>query len=318
MNPQKELLDKFLRNEANIIEKRQLAQGLTYPESWDEDFREVWENSDGELMRPVDNRVWGKVKRGIKSVRKPGFQRMWAVAASMVAVILGGSTLYLWNEVHNGSYDNDFIIEVEKGQKSNITLPDGTRVRLNSDSKLSYSKAFARKERTVKFSGEAYFEVFPDPYSPFNVVVNDVMVQATGTSFNIQAYLETNHITTYLASGCVNVFSPTGQVSLLPGEKSDYNMNTRLLTREKVADPLRYLAWMDNLLVFEEEPLENILQLLERNYNVRFTLTNDTIKQQRFGGTLNNSSLQNILDILSLTSKLSYKVNNDEIELSYK
>lgn len=315
MSRQSELLDKFYGNKATESEKRQLAGMLNEPDRWADDFDEVWDHSFGHMPESADDRIF----KAISNVAKPKrintrklFMRVATCAAVVGAVMV---SLFYWNENRILTKYNDMTVVVGQGQKSDIFLPDGTKVHLNADSKLRYGSHFNGKQRQVELIGEAYFKVVKDAQSPFIVKAGDIQVRALGTSFNVQAYPEDENITTYLSEGSVIVSSPTESLNLSPGEVAVYSLKKTQMTKKREDDDRLFTAWMNNEMVFNDEPILNIIKLLERNYNVKFEIKSDKLNSITFSGTLKNASLQSTLYALQFTSSISYKKKDDVIEL---
>lgn len=315
MSRQLELLDKFYDNKATESEKRQLAGLVNDPDRWADDFDEIWDHSFGNMPDLSDERIFKAISDTAKPVKinlRKLFMRMASSAAIISAVAM---SLFYWNENRLLTKYNDMTVEVGQGQKSDISLPDGTKVHLNADSKLCYGSHFNGKQRQVELIGEAYFDVAKDAQSPFIVKAGDIQVQALGTSFNVKAYPEDDTITTYLAEGSVVVTSLTQSINLSPGEIAVYSQKETQITMKKEEDDRMFTAWMSNEMVFNDEPILNIVKQLERNYNVKFELKSDKLNDITFTGTLKNASLQSTLYALQFTSSISYKKKEDVIEL---
>lgn len=315
MSRQLELLDKFYDNKATESEKRQLAGLVNDPDRWADDFDEIWDHSFGNMPDLSDERIFKAISDTAKPVKinlRKLFMRMASSAAIISAVAM---SLFYWNENRLLTKYNDMTVEVGQGQKSDISLPDGTKVHLNADSKLCYGSHFNGKQRQVELIGEAYFDVAKDAQSPFIVKAGDIQVQALGTSFNVKAYPEDETITTYLAEGSVVVTSLTQSINLNPGEIAVYSQKETQITMKKEEDDRMFTAWMSNEMVFNDEPILNIVKQLERNYNVKFELKSDKLNDITFTGTLKNASLQSTLYALQFTSSISYKKKEDVIEL---
>lgn len=315
MSRQLELLDKFYDNKATESEKRQLAGLVNDPDRWADDFDEIWDHSFGNMPDLSDERIFKAISDTAKPVKinlRKLFMRMASSAAIISAVAM---SLFYWNENRLLTKYNDMTVEVGQGQKSDISLPDGTKVHLNADSKLCYGSHFNGKQRQVELIGEAYFDVAKDAQSPFIVKAGDIQVQALGTSFNVKAYPEDETITTYLAEGSVVVTSLTQSINLSPGEIAVYSQKETQITMKKEEDDRMFTAWMSNEMVFNDEPILNIVKQLERNYNVKFELKSDKLNDITFTGTLKNASLQSTLYALQFTSSISYKKKEDVIEL---
>lgn len=315
MSRQLELLDKFYNNKATESEKRQLAGLLNDSDRWADDFDEIWDHSFGNIPEPVNERVFKALSATAKPVKinvRKVFMRIATYAAVFGAVAI---SLFYWNENRLLTKYNDMTVEVGQGQKSDISLPDGTIVHLNADSKLCYGSHFNGKQRQVELTGEAYFDVAKDAQSPFIVKAGDIQVRALGTSFNVRAYPEDENITTYLAEGSVIVSSHNHSINLSPGEIAVYSQKETLMTKRKEDDDRLFTAWMNNEMAFNDEPILNIVKQLERNYNVKFEIKSDMLNDITFTGTLKNSSLQSALYALQFTSSISYKKKEDVIEL---
>ena len=217
-------------------------------------------------------------------------------------------------EEQNIKTDRKNRLVIPKGKTYELKLSDGTHVWLNSESELIYPTNFTGNTREVILRGEAFFDVAKDARSPFIVKAGDIQIRALGTSFNVHAYPDDENITTYLAEGSVIISSSTQSLNLSPGEVAVYSLKKNRMIKKKEDDRL-FIAWMNNEMVFNDEPILNIIKLLERNYNVKFGIKSDRLNCITFTGTLKNASLQSTLYALQFTSSISYKKKDDVIEL---
>lgn len=172
----------------------------------------------------------------------------------------------------------DMIVSVEKGQKANVVLPDGSKVWVNSDSRLIYGSRFTSKERILELEGEAYFEVAPDKDRPFIVETNDLAVRALGTSFNVKSYEEEKDISTVLMTGKVEVSSSYDRLVLNPNERIVFDKQTGHMEKSSVENAEEYINWKFNELTFKGETFENIVHTLERYYNTRIVFESESLK----------------------------------------
>jgi ferric-dicitrate binding protein FerR (iron transport regulator) len=163
--------------------------------------------------------------------------------------------------------------------------------------------------------GEAYFEVAKDAQSPFIVTAGDIQVRAVGTAFNIQAYPNEEDISAYLSEGTIIVSSNHQSLQLIPGEVVIYSLADTQITKKTTEDERLFTAWINDEMVFEDEPILNIIRVLERNYNIKFEIKSDKLNDFTFTGTLKNASLQSTLYALQFTSSITYKKKDDVIEL---
>ena len=206
-------------------------------------------------------------------------------------------------------------VRTNPGVVSTFELPDGSKVWVNSDSKLIYGSRFTSNERILKLEGEAYFEVTPDKNRPFIVETENFSVKALGTSFNIKAYKEDSWASTVLMTGKVKVQSESEMFILEPNQRISFDRTTGKMDKSNVVDATDFSGWMYNTLSFDAETFEDIVQTLQRLYNTRIIFESESLKKYRFTGSPSNTSLESILQILSLTSPLSYEVKDSVIIL---
>ncbi|MFV0397292.1 MAG: FecR family protein [Bacteroidales bacterium] len=323
-----ELLNRLMRNEASPEEVRQLCEWYKangggeeldafYSRRWDESKRST--DIDSEIQQRMYNRIRAQIKEQSKS-RKPQivvlrnqFLRYAAIILLLLAVGLGS---HLYTRSFSQKMDNSYLVSVDKGQRANVTLPDGTKVWLNSHSSLSYKSDYGSCERRVILEGEAFFEVAKDVKHRFVVDVGKTQVEALGTSFNVKAYSEDKNIVTTLYTGSVRVSTPISDVVIEPGEQAMVNTRT-LRTQVDRPEMLEYASmWRDNELAFTGQTLEEIAEVLNRMYNICIVFEDETIKKSRFSGVIRNNSLDNVIEIISLTASIEYRSVGDTVVLS--
>lgn len=236
------------------------------------------------------------------------------VAALFLLPLLTAAGMYFYMS-RNGSSSAPLIISVERGQKANIILPDGSKAWLNSQSKLTYSADYNVNKRELQLDGEAYFEVAHNPQKPFIVKSSDIRVEALGTAFGVKAYDEDNLISSILMRGKVRVTTPDGESILVPNERVIYDKAAHKRTQSKVRNATDFTGWIHNELRFENESLEEIAKNIQRIYNVEIVFATENIKNQRYTGTVNNNSLESVLNIITLTSPLSFQIKNQKVTL---
>ena len=171
----------------------------------------------------------------------------------------------------------------------------------------------------MELTGEAFFTVAKNPDAPFIVSMRDLSVTALGTSFNIKAYASDSIISAYLMEGRVLVQSPTETIEMLhAGQCINYDFVQQKMQKMNVENERIFTAWHNNELVLENERLDNIVKILERQYNINIVISDEQLNSNRYNGTVENSSLANVLELLSLTSNLHYEFQKNEIILSKK
>ncbi len=198
-------------------------------------------------------------------------------------------------------------ITVPMGIRSRIVLPDSTRVWLNSGSSIRYRIPFVHGKREVSVSGEAYFEVTHDQSNPFSVQTGRSKVEVLGTSFNIKAYDEEPDVEVVLIEGKLRFMADVEaeDVVLSPGERAVFEKDKGIkVSREPVE---KYAAWRFGKLVFDETPMEDVSRDLERWFGVKVILTDSRLSSYRFTTTFENQSLQQVLELLELSSPIKSK-----------
>jgi transmembrane sensor len=204
------------------------------------------------------------------------------------------------------------------GQRSQITLADGSHIWLNSGSQLSYPTEFRGKSREVYLSGEALFEVAPDADKPFYVITKDIKIKVLGTKFNISAYLDEENFSAVLLEGKVTI-GKNGFLAktedMKPGERTVYNKKSQVFTKE-LADINYYTSWLQGYLIFENEPTPGIFKKLERYYNQAITVE-EGLDNITFSGKLDlKEDIEDVLESITYSSRVKitrdgtgYKVN---------
>jgi ferric-dicitrate binding protein FerR (iron transport regulator) len=276
-----------------------------------------------------------------------GIKQFLRIAAAFIALFFAGGVLsyFLFNhpEEHTVIAFNE--IKAPLGARSEVVLPDGSKVWLNAGSRIRYHNVFNETNRNILLEGEAYFKVAKKSRLPFIVKTGDIDIVATGTEFNVKAYSDEDFIETTLVEGKVfirgdqRLLKSTPVVSLEPHQKAVYVKENRQLTVEDLqairqtkseplklkkgimyvtpeVDPLPVVSWKDNRLIFKGEELSNLIIKLERKYNVTFYYESENIKQFRFTGTLEDETLTQVLDVIKLSAPIDYTINGKEVRIS--
>lgn len=278
---------------------------------------ELWVSSavaDDTQQYDVDQAFERFRKRtGLDQAGKQSYKwyRTWSVAA--VAIVLLGLitvTAYWQGSRQIQSNFSDIVVEAPLGSKTKLTLPDGSTVWLNAGSKMVYSQGFGVSDRKLAFQGEGYFEVEKNDEMPFLVQTHDVNVTVVGTKFNFRNYPEDEEAVVELLEGKValeNQLKEEAVRYLSPNEKMVLHKATGEMdiTSAKVKEAT---LWTENILLFDEDLLPDIVRELERSYHVQIEIENEDLKQTRFYGQFNQleQNIYDVLDMLSETGKLKY------------
>lgn len=233
-----------------------------------------------------------------------------------------GDGTMVTNDRKNEIASQSLTLSVPKGGTYRLTLPDGTKVWLNSDTKLTYPSRFEPGDRVVLLEGEAYFEVATKFTHSINsktarkkipFVVNTKMqsLQVLGTHFNLAAYADESDVKTTLVEGSVRVTSGPTSSLILPGQQAVVKNGN--ITLHKVDTEL-YTAWKDDLFSFSNETLEEILREASRWYNVKIFYDDDQLKKERFEGLVSReSNLSALLNALEKTGDVRFDVKNKQV-----
>ncbi|MFD2203269.1 FecR family protein [Shivajiella indica] len=206
-----------------------------------------------------------------------------------------------------------------KGNKKIISLPDGSSVVLNSDSKLTFSSDFIHN-RIVRLEGEGFFDVIKDESHPFTVITGNISTTALGTSFNIRSYEESSGIQVSLASGKVRVENTKNKnlIEINPGEAVDYSPQSETLHKKQI-DISKILNWKEGILHFDKVPFYQVVLELERWYGVNISIAGtNKIPDYKCTGTFKQHEyLSNVLKVLSYSLDFEYQIKEDNVELKF-
>ncbi len=267
------------------------------------------------------------------------FYQISAAAASLL-ILMGLGIAWLYSSWQNrGFSENDFTyIYSPRGQRTQVILPDSTRVWLNSETSIRYLVSFNKKSREVTIEGEAFFKVTKNALKPFYVKTSDLRVKVYGTSFNVKAYPNEKYIETTLIEGKLSVIpnskpeAPENEIFLKPKDKLKFpkpgmvgmdsvstsvkkslaqknqdkkDMPKMLLSRNINSDPEN--LWKDGKLIFMDEKFGDMAIKLERWYDVKIHFENEKIRDFRFTGKIDKETINQAMEALKISSQNSYR-----------
>ncbi len=198
-----------------------------------------------------------------------------------------------------------------------LTLVDGTKVWINSETYIEYFVSLEGDKRIVKLQGEAYFEVAHNPAKPFIVELGNSKVEVLGTSFNIKAYKDDYYITTTLSEGKVSFSSEAGGENFIlnPGQQFELDKRNDVVTRRDVKASL-YMSWKDGRFAFQNQRMEDILKTLSRWYDVEIVYEFEKIKDRRFTGDLKRyDDFNKLLKIMEESKLVKFEIEDKKIIL---
>lgn len=319
MEKQNNILEKYIRGSISEEEYNELQQQIQNDSdsSVGDMLNECWQKDLNihVMPRAAKERTRRQIDEKIKKdIRRIWFKRASTIAASILIPVLIISTVYFYKEMdHYKQIPN--IVSVNKGQRAGITLPDGTIVHLNSESKLTYTPDFNGKLREVVLEGEAFFEVTPNKEKPFIVKTSVFDVEVLGTSFNVSVYNDENIVETALMEGKVKLTMqgcPSKPVYLTPSQKFIYSRSDRQDTIS-IMEGDTELAWKQGILAFSAEPLEEVFRKIERWYGVTMHYDKESLVNDNFTGQFKMISIQEMMNILRMHYNLKFKIENNDI-----
>ena len=324
-----EIFERYIQNAASKEDVKRLSTWIR-----NDSGISVWlENqilsSSSVMSQEVQMRMFENIKAGIivhpnmDSSTTKGLRiifnasKLMRIAAMFVLPFLTAAGVYYFM-LKSGTTPVPYVIAVERGHKAILTLPDGSKAWLNSESKLTYYSDYNKKKRELQLEGEGYFEVAHNPKKPFVVKSNDMAVEALGTVFEVKAYSDDNLISSVLMKGKIRVTTPGGVAVLAPNQRILYDKKTHKMNQQDVARSDDFASWKNNELRFEDESLQDIAKSIQRIYNVKIVFTDEKTKNYHFTGTVPNDSLEGVLNIITMTSPVSFQINNKQVTIFKK
>ena len=273
-------------------------------------LKKIWDDSRQLALTSTadENRAWQKFQQRIHPapVRRTSFG--WMRIAASVIIIVGLGLLAYW-EFNDRTKEMTVV-----AQKTvlNDTLPDGSVVTVNKGSSISYLSTFKGETRQVSLKGEAFFHVTPNKKKPFIISVNDVQITVVGTSFNVKTINGNTDVV--VETGIVKVTRAGKTVELKANEEVIVNTKDSALTKEKVSDQL-YKYYRTKEFVCDDTPLWKLVDVINEAYNSHIVIGNPALKDMSITTTFNNESLEQVLNVVSLTLNIRIIKEGDTIIL---
>jgi transmembrane sensor len=200
-------------------------------------------------------------------------------------------------------------IDTKAGEKAHIILSDSSRIILNSDSKVEYVGNYNLTDRRVKLTGEAFFEVSTNPEKPFVVQLDNMSISATGTRFNVFSFPNENRVETTLEEGAIKVMvNGKEPINVRSGQQVIYFVNTGEV-RVIDVNTDTYTSWKENMLRFDDTPLEEVLRRIGRKYNVTFEVTNRELLDLKYTATFIDESIEEVMQMLKTVTPITYRIH---------
>ncbi len=261
-----------------------------------------------EAWHKVESKIHNQTSTGKTKIRKiifnPVFRLAAAVLVAAVVLVSGYEAFFT-----PSATEKMLVISAADQVLNTFTLPDGTLVSLNSDTKVTYPKKFGRDTREVSIEGEAFFEVKPNKNKPFIIHAGKAQIKVLGTSFNVNAYPQSKLVEVIVETGKVQVLNQvaetaqTNELILTPGDKGTLVYSSNSLLKTTNQDP-NFLAWKTHNLIFKATSLNEVIANLEKVYKVKIRLADSKLNGLLLTATFNNYSLDFILKVIETTFQI--------------
>ena len=309
---QKAVLKKYSITEKEFTYAKRFLSGISFGQK-ELDSEDVNYALTRLMRRIADASI---ISSGIERGKKIDFITMISRVAAILSIPLLLSTIYFYQKASNLNSEY-FISSSQKrvfntfqappGAKTQVVLPDGSLVWLNSGSSLSCPAIFDAESRNVALKGEAYFEVVKNEEVPMFVSTGHLKVKVYGTKFNVNAFADEGVIETTLVEGKVSIIPGDSkkEYSLNPGYTASYAVKKQKIQMTKVADMDAFIGWREGKLLFHNEHFSDILKKLERWYNVDIQLTDGSLGDYTLYATFFDENIEQVLDIFSNSIPIS-------------
>lgn len=270
--------------------------------------------SEAQNKREMRDRLENRISMQNKAVEKRELYQSWKVyvaAAVLVGVIILSSVYATMYTIKNNQSAN-FQVSTEAGQRTQMTLPDGSKVWLNAATHLSYSET--AEARHVNLDGEAYFEVQHASDHPFEVETGNGKIHVVGTKFVVSHYKGSVVTETSLLEGKIMFEFPGDgkQIEITPGKRMVFDSSKRTYWQREYNIEEK-LMWREGVLIFKKEPFNQLIEKLERYYAVSIEYPENEFFDAHYTGTIDNLRLENLMEFIALTIPMKYKIKNREV-----
>ncbi|HDR51812.1 MAG TPA: FecR family protein [Mariniphaga anaerophila] len=265
-----------------------------------------WQRLQATLGQKSYNR-WQKSRK---------IQQFYRVAAIFFFVVSLGSMAWFFTHQPQTIPETFTSVMAENGQISKVELPDGSLVWLNSGSKITYNNYFSTNNRELTLTGEAYFHVQRSETLPMLVTCKGLQVKVLGTRFNINSFNAEHAVEVVLEEGSVELINTTindNFYRMNPGERVNVNLETNLYSARKV-NTIRYTSWREGVVNIYDLSIEDLVRRLEKRYNQKFELTPE-VKKLRYTFTIENEPLEDVLKLMERITPVTVKQTDETIKI---
>lgn len=341
LNDINSLIRKYMSNQLSAEELQQFRSLISATS--DADIRSALESAWNDMhdAKPIDDaireKMFAEIERQTLSIQHDtpdqqetnserrtmigwgrGFMKY---AAITLVVLLSSLSIYLFmdNRQMSALTANQITVKTADGERTTVTLPDGSTVRLNSKSQLDYKQDFGLHDRQVSLNGEGFFDVTHNAEKTFIVNTHFIKVQVLGTKFNLYTYENKNQVEMALVRGHVKVTTnqaPYQTADVQPQQKIIFEKQTGKMQIVETDNQLE-TAWMSHDLVFHSESLKTVLDCLSRKFGVAIKTDKSLNLNDTYTGMFDETNIREIMEILSIHYNFSYQLKGNIIYVNH-
>lgn len=292
------LLVDEIKEQMNLLHK--------YPDHKTPDTRKAW----SKLYNRLDNEQLIPANEAVKR----NYTMMLMRAAAVVLILVAAGAMLYTGLLRKPKAE---MVLMQTGREGNTlikTLSDGSVIYLAQNTSFSFPKAFDQQTRNVELSGEAFFDIAPNPAKPFIIETEKAFIQVLGTAFNVKS-TDGNNFELLVDRGKVKVTLksiPLKHEFVVAGEKITSSDNTMIKSKRSPADEL---SWYTRRMQFKDETLENIISVINLNFNTTFVIADKGTGNRKLTVTFGNDSVSTMAELICLTLNLKSETKNDSILL---
>lgn len=283
-----------------------------------------FEHPQTNIEEVLEETIWKLAERKNSPSEKHSIKKLYEQFARIAAILIIPIIIYttyiqFFKVDQNLPEATSQLVTVrsQAGTIINMTLPDGSKVRLNAGSSISYPNHFDGSTRKVLLTGEAYFQVVKNKKVPMVVSAGNVNLKVYGTSFNVNAFPSEEFVRVTLVAGSVSLSSPSGtfkgkkEFFIEPGQTVTFFDDSKKLTVQK-EDTFFYTAWKDGILVFRNNTFATVLKQLSRKFNVDIELKDQNLASIPMDARFRDENVNEILRLLALGTPFRYYYESPE------
>ena len=322
-----EAISARLNKEADADELKQIQDWLDLSPDNSlilEEISNIWSvtRSLPEYYTPDMNYNWNKLVSKINSRENKEFRispwmKYIAAASILLSFFLAGLTLGDKMGTREKTITYSKIIS-PKGNKTRVILPDSSKVWLNSGAELWYSTEYSAQNREVWMKGECYFEVEKDPNHPLVVHGTKIQLQVLGTTFNVREDDSRDLSDITLLTGKVSVLDLQSKPisELNPGQQFIYQNGTGIV--RPAENPEALTSWVNNILIFKNQPFEEVIRYLNGWYGVDIQLDKTLYYRHNYTFKIKTESLREVLELISMITPINYTIEGEQVKIKYR